>query len=683
MPPPPHPANPAVSEPTRRPPDGVLLAEARTDLVGRIAELARLDAAWDAAVAGGARLVLLSGEAGIGKTRLIAELARRVDRGGHTVLVGRCAAAGPPYRPISAALGTSAEVGRELADAPEAVLAEIGPLLEESDVAAGDGRSAPTGGERALYSAVAFLIGRLALGGPLLLIIDNAEHIDRASAVLLRHLVERQPAGLLIVVGYRDPPGGRHPPLLDLLGEMSTPHPTDRVVIGPMGEPDVADLVRDLLPSIDAGSARRLWQRTGGQPVLRPGGGAIPRRLRCRPGGTWLAGADQRPRCPPTPRPVVDRADPGRPPGRRRAGGRRRFRATDPGRASCPRTRWRWRSMRRSPPAYWSSPGRSWASSLRLPPPADARVVAADVAGLRLRRLHLRAARALQSRPQVRQSAVVATHLRAAGAAADPFEAAEWSRRAAREASELYAWDEAIEYADASSACSRTPHRPRGQAEAAVAAALLRLKSSRRLPEAVNLLETALPRYLAAGDDGCCGPGPQPSRRGLVPAPLRDGHSPRPGALRRPRNACCAPRSRCSTSTGAAVRRPCSDCVRHCWSSPPPTSEPSQPTRAGGISSWSRAGRRRGRAVNQGRLSEAEAIWERSWNTAHEPADPYLGWMPVNAAALVGNTYLWDPRAAREWCRRGPGTAPVRRLRSPPRRGGRSAQSGPGRPWAR
>ena len=60
-------------------------------------------------------------------------------------------------------------------------------------------------------------------------------------------------------------------------------------------------------------------------------------------------------------------------------------------------------------------------------------------------------------------------------------------------------------------------------------------------------------------------------------------------------------------------------------------------------------------AVNQGRLRDAGAIWERIWATAHELADPYLGWIAVNAAALVANAYLWDPTTARSWCRRGLG----------------------------
>ena len=57
--------------------------------------------------------------------------------------------------------------------------------------------------------------------------------------------------------------------------------------------------------------------------------------------------------------------------------------------------------------------------------------------------------------------------------------------------------------------------------------------------------------------------------------------------------------------------------------------------------------------ADAGRLAAAAATWERGWRTAHEMADPYLGWMPVNAAALLANAYLLDPPTARAWCRRG------------------------------
>ena len=255
--------------PDPRPPDAVFAAAARTRLVGRTSEVAQLDVAWQAVAAGGRRLLLLSGEAGIGKTRLVAGLADRLDGAGHPVLVGRCDAAASPYQPIAAALQASEELNEALADAPEAVLAEIEPLLSGSGGTTDPSGPAPYGAPGIpLYSAVTFILGRLVAAGPVLLVVENAEWIDRASSLLLRHLLERLPAGLLVLVSYRDPPGGRHPPLLDLLGDVAARDLTERIVLGPLSEPEVADLVRDVLPSVDADAARRLSQHTGGNPFF-------------------------------------------------------------------------------------------------------------------------------------------------------------------------------------------------------------------------------------------------------------------------------------------------------------------------------------------------------------------------------------------------------------------------------
>ena len=59
--------------------------------------------------------------------------------------------------------------------------------------------------------------------------------------------------------------------------------------------------------------------------------------------------------------------------------------------------------------------------------------------------------------------------------------------------------------------------------------------------------------------------------------------------------------------------------------------------------------------VNAGRLADGLARWEAGWRTAHERSDAYLGWSPVNAAAMFLNVHLLDPAAARAWCRRGLG----------------------------
>ena len=81
----------------------------------------------------------------------------------------------------------------------------------------------------------------LAGSGPVLLVIENAERIDRASSRLLRHVMARLPAGVLLVVCFRDPPGGRHPALLPLLGDAAGVV-VERVPLGPLSEEDLADL---------------------------------------------------------------------------------------------------------------------------------------------------------------------------------------------------------------------------------------------------------------------------------------------------------------------------------------------------------------------------------------------------------------------------------------------------------
>src|SRR5207247_7863078 len=94
--------------------------------VGRETELATLSEAYETARAGSARAVLLGGEAGVGKTRLVNEFATRVyDRaGGPRVLVGGClelSSAGLPYAPFAAVLR---QLVREVG---EAGLAELMP----------------------------------------------------------------------------------------------------------------------------------------------------------------------------------------------------------------------------------------------------------------------------------------------------------------------------------------------------------------------------------------------------------------------------------------------------------------------------------------------------------------------------------------------------------------------------
>src|SRR5512134_2614874 len=117
------------------------------NLVGRLAELAVLDEAMQRAVDGAPTIVLIGGDAGLGKSRLVAEFAKGARAGGARVLIGGCldmGGEGVPYHPFLEVLRA---LGDEL-DPPEmaALLGDIGTEL--AAVAPGFGRfvGAPTDG---------------------------------------------------------------------------------------------------------------------------------------------------------------------------------------------------------------------------------------------------------------------------------------------------------------------------------------------------------------------------------------------------------------------------------------------------------------------------------------------------------------------------------------------------------
>ncbi|HET6967459.1 MAG TPA: BTAD domain-containing putative transcriptional regulator [Ornithinibacter sp.] len=650
------PATGADREAPRRPPDAVFAAMARCGLVGRAFEVGRLDAAWQDVATGGRHLVLVSGGAGIGKTHLVAGLAQRVADDGLPVLVGRCAAAGVPHGPVAEALRSSGEAQHALDGAPGGVVEALAPLLDEPvDVAGAPGSGAAGAPELTVSTAFAVVLRRLAADRPVLFVVDNADRIDPSSALLLGHLVERLPAGVLVVVCFRDPPGGRHPPLARLLGDVGTHDLTERIVLGPLGEAELADLVRDALPDVDR-VAHRLWRHTGGNPfhakemarvladtgdtagTVDPTSWQVPVGVRDvlrhrlstlseRAGEVLPVAAVLGPEVD-----VELLAQVSRVPEDEVA------QVLEEGVAD----------------GLLVESGASWAGRYAFPHDLMRDALRSEVGGLRLRALHLRAAEALVSRARDgrSRSAAIAAHLRAAGPAADPGEAASHSLHAAREAARSYAWDEAIEHAEAAVTLLGQTTAAHEQADAAVTAGMLRVKSGRGFAEALDLLGTALRQFLATGDDESAGV--VHSRLGgalcvhhsvmdipralehfdaaerLLPTPEMTYHLHRgrsQAAMLGLRTALLAESSERAGSIAEDLGRRDLAVI------------------AGWARGWGEA--------DAGCLADAAGTWERGWRTAHEMADPYLGWMPVNAAALLANAYLLDPPTARAWCRRG------------------------------
>jgi DNA-binding SARP family transcriptional activator/tetratricopeptide (TPR) repeat protein len=181
-------------------------------LFGRAAELRTLMAAWTAARAGHGRVVLVTGEAGIGKTRLIAELARRADNAGARTAVGAGVDVGG-----TAPLAMWQELVPQLAHAvpppPEHATwpAELGRLAP--DIAARFGRdqpppvSSPELERLRMFDAVLRLVEWAADGRPVLLVAEDVHRADPASMQLCAHIGRRLAARpVLFVLTRRDKP---------------------------------------------------------------------------------------------------------------------------------------------------------------------------------------------------------------------------------------------------------------------------------------------------------------------------------------------------------------------------------------------------------------------------------------------------------------------------------------------
>jgi DNA-binding SARP family transcriptional activator len=202
-----------------------LLRADRGAFVGRRAELGRLDAAWRRVSSGGeaAQVVLLAGEAGIGKSRLAARFAAEAGAAGATVLYGACAEQTlVPYEPFAEAVGAGA------AERPEIE----GRLL------------------------------RAAQAGPVVLVLDDLHLADRNTLALLGR-VARGAAGerLLVVGAYRDA-DAVGTPLLGAIADLRRDCDVERVALDGLSVDEVAALLGG------TEDARRIHDRTDGNPFF-------------------------------------------------------------------------------------------------------------------------------------------------------------------------------------------------------------------------------------------------------------------------------------------------------------------------------------------------------------------------------------------------------------------------------
>jgi len=259
-------------------------ATARHAFVGREEALGALHEAWDAAAGDERRLVLLAGEAGIGKSRVAAEFTRTIHRDGAVVLFGRFDETGPgAYQPVLEMLrgwsGGAALTGPAQRLGPRA--ADLAALLPELG-APPTGRPAiqsEAGVERQrLFDALAALLAEIAAGAPLLLVFDDLQWADSPTLQMLRHLIRApQPRRTMFLGTYRDAEVEDGHPLPELIASLRRDGMLTLVPLEGLARGEVAELVAALGSEAAPDFVSALHGQTEGNPffveeIMRHGG---------------------------------------------------------------------------------------------------------------------------------------------------------------------------------------------------------------------------------------------------------------------------------------------------------------------------------------------------------------------------------------------------------------------------
>jgi DNA-binding CsgD family transcriptional regulator len=275
--------------------------------VGRAGELAELQRAFDEAASGRPGLVLVGGDSGVGKTRLVSEFEQRLELRSETGAVGGSESPGViflrgqsleqsdgdlPYAPLLSALrpvvrGRHEALG-ELSAGDRSQLATILPGLEE-DGRERDQRPDPSGQLR-LFEAMLELLEILAECEPLVLALEDVHWADRSTRAFIAFAARSlRQTRVLLLLSYRADELHRRHPLRPLLSELERLDRARRIDLRPFDRDELSEVLTDILGSApDRPLLNRLFARSEGNPLYTEellaagtdGRGAAPQSLR-------------------------------------------------------------------------------------------------------------------------------------------------------------------------------------------------------------------------------------------------------------------------------------------------------------------------------------------------------------------------------------------------------------------
>lgn len=264
-------------------------------LVGRVGELAELELAWSEAMARRPTVVLLGGDSGVGKTRLVSEFEGRLADQNALVLRGEALEQGDTELPYAPLLGALRPLVRErhpslqtLTAGSRAQLAALVPSLDDGGVrslAGGDGV-----GQLRLFEALLELLDCLSDTQPVALVLEDLHWADQSTRTFVTFLARSlRQERLMVLLTFRTDELHRRHPLRPLLAELERLERARRIDLAPFDRPELIEALTDILgdtPSREL--VERLFSRSEGNPLYTEellaagldGRGAAPQSLR-------------------------------------------------------------------------------------------------------------------------------------------------------------------------------------------------------------------------------------------------------------------------------------------------------------------------------------------------------------------------------------------------------------------
>lgn len=244
-------------------------------LVGRETELARVDAVLSAGTPGD--VVLLRGEAGMGKSVFLAEVVRRADTAGWLPIGVVADEPGEAFAVLAAiveqVLARAAHVAERLGPRTRTVLARLTPAVEP-----GDALEMPVTRHQ-LVGAVQRVLDLAAEDARgVLLVVDDAHRADESSLLVLAQLADREPVAATVLLAFREE--AAHPGIQRAVAKSSRRRRPITVDLAPLAPDAVAAIARSVGATLDGAALERLHRRAQGNPffaleLCRAGGGTV------------------------------------------------------------------------------------------------------------------------------------------------------------------------------------------------------------------------------------------------------------------------------------------------------------------------------------------------------------------------------------------------------------------------